>query len=276
MKVLMLNGSCNPKGCTYTALTEVGKTLTSAGIDYEIVQLGGDPVRDCIGCNQCSKNGCVFTDGGVNDFIAKARQADGFVFGTPVYYAHPSGRVLSFLDRVFYAGGSAFAGKPGAAVASARRAGTTASLDALGKYFGISDMVTVGSTYWNMVHGANAQDVEQDLEGLQTMRALGRNMAWLLHCIEAGKAAGIEYPALEPFQRTNFILLHVYGAEDEINLFRHFFHVCSVHYDHIRHRSRNFPIKSPAIPHRFTIRLSRAAAGCGQRRNMEPRMSLQE
>lgn len=91
MKVLMLNGSCNPKGCTYTALTEVGKTLTSAGIDYEIVQLGGDPVRDCIGCNQCSKNGCVFTDGGVNDFIAKARQADGFVFGTPVYYAHPSG-----------------------------------------------------------------------------------------------------------------------------------------------------------------------------------------
>lgn len=119
MKVLMLNGSCNPKGCTYTALTEVGKTLTSAGIDYEIVQLGGGPVRDCIGCNQCSKSGCVFTDDGVNDFIAKARQADGFVFGTPVYYAHPSGRVLSFLDRVFYAGGSAFAGKPGAAVASA-------------------------------------------------------------------------------------------------------------------------------------------------------------
>ena len=121
MKVLMLNGSCNPKGCTYTALTEVGKTLTSAGIDYEIVQLDGGPVRDCIGCNQCSKNGCVFTDDGVNDFIAKSRQADGFVFGTPVYYAHPSGRVLSFLDRVFYAGGGAFAGKPGAAVASARR-----------------------------------------------------------------------------------------------------------------------------------------------------------
>ena len=187
MKVLMLNGSCNPKGCTYTALTEVGKTLTSAGIDYEIVQLGGDPVRDCIGCNQCSKNGCVFTDGGVNDFIAKARQADGFVFGTPVYYAHPSGRVLSFLDRVFYAGGSAFAGKPGAAVASARRAGTTASLDALGKYFGISDMVTVGSTYWNMVHGHCPEDVMLDGEGLQTMRNLGRSMAWLLHCIQAGR-----------------------------------------------------------------------------------------
>ena len=194
MKVLMLNGSCNPKGCTYTALTEVGKTLTSAGIDYEIIQLGGGPVRDCIGCNQCSKNGCVFTDDSVNDFIAKARQADGFVFGTPVYYAHPSGRVLSFLDRVFYAGGSAFAGKPGAAVASARRAGTTASLDALGKYFGISNMVTVGSTYWNMVHGHCPEDVMLDGEGLQTMRNLGRSMAWLLHCIQAGREAGYDFP----------------------------------------------------------------------------------
>ena len=198
MKVLMLNGSCNPKGCTYTALTD-------AGIDYEIVQLRGDPVRDCIGCNQCSKSGCVFTDGGVNDFIAKARQADGFVFGTPVYYAHPSGRVLSFLDRVFYAGGSAFAGKPGAAVASARRAGTTASLDALGKYFGISDMVTVGSTYWNMVHGHCPEDVMLDGEGLQTMRNLGRSMAWLLHCIQAGREAGYDFPAPERGHQTNFI-----------------------------------------------------------------------
>ena len=194
MKVLMLNGSCNPKGCTYTALTEVGKTLTSAGIDYEIVQLGGGPVRDCIGCNQCSKNGCVFTDDGVNDFIAKARQADGFVFGTPVYYAHPSGRALSFLDRVFYAGGSAFAGKPGAAVASARRAGTTASLDALGKYFGISNMVTVGSTYWNMVHGHCPEDVMQDGEGLQTMRNLSRSMAWLLHSARPGGRVRLPCP----------------------------------------------------------------------------------
>ena len=204
MKVLMLNGSCNPKGCTYTALTEVGKTLTSAGIDYEIVQLGGDPVRDCIGCNQCSKNGCVFTDGGDNDFIAKARQADGFVFGTPVYYAHPSGRVLSFLDRVFYAGGSAFAGKPGAAVASARRAGTTASLDALGKYFGISDMVTVGSTYWNMVFGPAPELVDRDQEGLQTMRNLARNMAWMLQCIQLGKEHGVTPPVAETAHWTNF------------------------------------------------------------------------
>ena len=205
MKVLMLNGSCNPKGCTYTALTEVGKSLTSAGIDYEIVQLGGGPVRDCIGCNQCSKSGCVFTDDGVNDFIAKARQADGFVFGTPVYYAHPSGRVLSFLDRVFYAGGSAFAGKPGAAVASARRAGTTASLDALGKYFGISNMVTVGSTYWNMVHGNTPEEVRQDAEGMQTMRNLARNLLWMVQCIQAGKAAGLQPPQAESEARTNFI-----------------------------------------------------------------------
>ena len=205
MKVLMLNGSCNPKGCTYTALTEVGKTLTSAGIDYEIVQLDGGPVRDCIGCNQCSKNGCVFTDDGVNDFIAKARQADGFVFGTPVYYAHPSGRVLSFLDRVFYAGGSAFAGKPGAAVASARRAGPTASLDALGKYFGISNMVTVGSTYWNMVHGNTPEEVRQDAEGMQTMRNLARNLLWMVQCIQAGKAAGLQPPQAESEARTNFI-----------------------------------------------------------------------
>ena len=205
MKVLMLNGSCNPKGCTYTALTEVGKALSSQGIDYEIVQLDGGPVRDCIGCNQCSKNGCVFTDDGVNDFIAKARQADGFVFGTPVYYAHPSGRVLSFLDRVFYAGGSAFAGKPGAAVASARRAGTTASLDALGKYFGISNMVTVGSTYWNMVHGMVAADTKEDKEGLQVMRNLARNMIWLVRAIEAGKKAGIPYPQEETGIFTNFV-----------------------------------------------------------------------
>ena len=205
MKVLMLNGSCNPKGCTYTALTEVGKTLTSAGIDYEIVQLGGGPVRDCIGCNQCSKSGCVFTDGGVNDFIAKARQADGFVFGTPVYYAHPSGRVLSFLDRVFYAGGSAFAGKPGAAVAVARRGGTTASFDVLNKYFTIKQMPVVASTYWNGVHGRVPGEAALDGEGMRTMRNIGHNMAWMLKCIELGRENGIEPPVAETGAMTNFI-----------------------------------------------------------------------
>ena len=205
MKVLMLNGSCNPKGCTYTALTEVGKTLTSAGIDYEIVQLGGDPVRDCIGCNQCSKNGCVFTDGGVNDFIAKARQADGFVFGTPVYYAHPSGRILSFLDRVFYAGGSAFFHKPGASVAVARRGGCSASFDALNKYFGICQMPTVPSTYWNSVHGRTPGEAVQDEEGMQTMRNLARNMSWMLRCFALGRENGIDAPEAERTYQTNFV-----------------------------------------------------------------------
>lgn len=205
MKVLMLNGSSNLKGCTYTALEEVGKTLKAEGIDYEIVNLGAAPVKDCIGCAQCSAKGCVFDDNDVNGFIEKAKEADGFIFGTPVYYAHPSGRILSFLDRAFYAGGAAFAYKPGAVVTSARRAGTTASLDALGKYFGITEMPMVGSSYWNMVHGSAPEDVLQDAEGLQTMRNIAHNMAWLLKCIEAGKQKGIEGPASEYGNRTNFI-----------------------------------------------------------------------
>ena len=205
MKVLMLNGSCHTEGCTYTALREVGETLRAMGIDYEIVQLGADPIRDCVACGGCNEQGCVFTDDGVNAFIEKARTADGFVFGTPVYYAHPSGRVQSFLDRVFYSSGHVFAHKPAAAIASARRAGTTASLDALGKYFGISRMLTVGSTYWTMVHGSKPDDVLQDAEGLQSMRNLAREMAWLMQSIEAGKQAGIPLPATETGARTNFI-----------------------------------------------------------------------
>ena len=207
MKVLMLNGSCNPKGCTYTALTEVGKTLTSAGIDYEIVQLDGGPVRDCTACRTCQKTPgrCVFDDDMVNPIIEKAREADGFVFGTPVYYAHPSGRILSVLDRVFYAGKDAFAHKPGAAVASARRAGTTASVDVLDKYFTIAQMPVVSSTYWNMVHGNTPEEVRQDAEGMQTMRNLARNLLWMVQCIQAGKAAGLQPPQAESEARTNFI-----------------------------------------------------------------------
>lgn len=205
MRVLMLNGSPHPAGCTFTALSEIGAELTRQGVEWEIVQIGGGPERDCLGCGKCTEQGCIFDDDGVNDFIAKAREADGFVFGTPVYYAHASGRVLSFLDRAFYSGGDAFQGKPGAAVASARRAGTTASLDDLNKYFGISRMPQVGSTYWNMVHGHCAEDVRQDAEGLQTMRHLAGQMVWLLKCIQAGKDAGIAPPALEPIVRTNFV-----------------------------------------------------------------------
>ena len=205
MKVLMLNGSAHAHGNTYRSLTEVGRQLEKEGIEYEIFQLGGAPVRDCIGCGKCTGEGCIFRDDAVNEFVAKAREADGFVFGTPVYYAHPSGRILSFLDRAFYCGGRAFAFKPGAAVAVARRGGASASFDALNKYFGISQMITVGSTYWNQVHGCVEGESEQDAEGMQTMRNLARNMAWLLKCMRAGKAAGVTLPETERGSRTNFI-----------------------------------------------------------------------
>lgn len=210
MKVLMLNGSPHLKGCTYTALTEVGRGLAERGIDHEIFYAGAGPVRDCIGCGKCSGGKCVFSDDKVNEFIEKAYDADGFVFGKPVYYAHADGRILSFLDRVFYAAssdrnGGAFRFKPGAAAASARRGGTTASLDVINKYFGISQMPVAGSTYWNMVHGNSPEEVRRDLEGMQTMRNLGRNMAWLIESIAAGKAAGLSEPAEETGNRTNFI-----------------------------------------------------------------------
>lgn len=205
MKVLMLNGSAHRNGTTYTALTEIGKMLEQEGIEYEIFQMGGDPVRDCIGCGQCTEKGCVFSDDKVNEFVAKAKEAEGFIFGTPVYYAHPSGRIQSFLDRVFYSSGAVFTYKPGAAVAVARRGGSSASLDALNKYFGICQMPTVGSTYWNMVYGANGEDALKDAEGLQTMRNVAHNMAWLLKCIEAGKEKGVGLPKTERGARTNFI-----------------------------------------------------------------------
>ena len=207
MKVLMLNGSSRPSGCTYTALREVVVSLEVAGIETEILFLGNEPVRDCTACGTCAKvpGKCVFDDDIVNRIIEKARGADGFIFGTPVYYAHPSGRILSVLDRVFYAGKSAFIHKPAAAIASARRAGTTATLDVLQKYFTISQMPVVTSTYWTMVHGKQPEDVLKDEEGLQTMRNLASNMVWMLRCIEAGKAAGIQPPQEEFGARTNFI-----------------------------------------------------------------------
>lgn len=205
-KVLLLNGSGNEHGCTFTALSEVASALEKEGIETEIFQLGKDVIRDCIGCGACGKLGhCVFEDDKVNEFVAKAKEADGFVFGTPVYYAHPSGCILSFLDRAFYSGKSAFAFKPAAAVVSARRAGTTASVDVLNKYFTISNMPVVSSSYWNMVHGNKPEEVKQDLEGLQIMRGIGQNMAWLLKCVEAGKNAGIGYPEQEQKIKTNFI-----------------------------------------------------------------------
>lgn len=206
MKVLLVNGSPKAAGNTARALAEVAGQLEREGIETETFQLGAKPIRDCIGCGQCGKLGgrCTFDGDTVNEFIAAAEQADGFVFGTPVYYAHPSGRILSFLDRVFYAGSGALAHKPGASVAVARRAGTDTSFDVLNKYFTINQMPVVSSTYWNNAFGAVPGEAEQDAEGLATMRNIGKNMAWLLRCIEAGRAAGIEAPAPDR-ARTNFI-----------------------------------------------------------------------
>lgn len=203
----MINGSCNEQGCTYTALSEVAKVLNNEGIETEIIQLGKAAYRDCIGCGACRKlnNRCVFNDDIINQIIEKAEKADGFVFGSPVYYAHPSARLQAVLDRVFYAGSSVFAFKPGAAVVSARRAGTTASLDVINKYFTISKMPVVSSSYWNNVHGISAEQVSEDTEGLQTMRNIGHNMAWMLKCIEKAKNNGIELPRGESGERTNFI-----------------------------------------------------------------------
>lgn len=206
MKVLMFNGSPHREGCTYTALCEVGRALNEQGIDYEIFWGGTDALPGCRGCGGCRKNGgkCVVNDA-VNDFIELAKDADGIVIGSPVHYASASGTATAFLDRAFYAGGASFAFKPGAAVVSCRRGGASAAFDQLNKYFTISRMPIVSSQYWNQIHGSNADEAKQDLEGMQTMYTLGQNMAWLLRSIEAGRAAGIPLPEKEPVVRTNFI-----------------------------------------------------------------------
>lgn len=207
MKVLMLNGSPHEKGCTYTALWEVAGQLNEAGIETEIMHVGGGDVRGCMGCGACGRLGrCIFDGDKVNEAVEKMKECDGLVVGSPVHYASAGGAITSFLDRFFYSGSSAAAHKPGAAVASARRAGTTATLDQLNKYFMISQMPVVSSQYWNMVHGQCPEDVKKDEEGMQIMRVLGRNMAWMLQSIEAGKAAGIKRPEEEEHKmRTNFI-----------------------------------------------------------------------
>lgn len=206
MKVLLVNGSARVHGNTAAALQQIAQTLETEGIDTQIFQLDAGAYRDCIACNRCSDldGHCVFDDDPVNEFLNLAAQADGFVFGTPVYYAHPSGRILSFLDRAFYAGGATFAHKPGASIAVARRAGTCASVDVLNKYFTINQMPVVSSTYWNVAFGGAPEETLQDAEGMATMRNLGRNMAWMLKCIEAGRGAGITAPEPER-ERTNFI-----------------------------------------------------------------------
>lgn len=204
MKVLLINGSLHEKGCTYTALSEVAKSLNANGVETEIYWVGQSSVSGCKGCWACKKIKKCVVDDGVNEFVEKAAQFDGFVFGSPVYYASAAGTLVSFMDRVFYSGGKNLAYKPAAAVVSCRRAGASTTFDVINKYFTINNMPIVGSNYWNEVHGNTAEEVLQDEEGLQTMRVLGNNMAWLLKCIQLGKDAGLA-PERERKIMTNFI-----------------------------------------------------------------------
>lgn len=205
MKVLLINGSPNGHGCTYTALSEVAGALHKRDIDTEIVHIGIKPIAGCIACGKCKTSGmCVFDDM-VNEVASMLEDVDAVVVGSPVYYASASGQVTAFLDRLFYSSGKRMAGKPGASVVSCRRGGATAAFDQLNKYFTINNMPVIPSQYWNQVHGFTPEDVRKDEEGLQTMRTLGENMAWLLKCIEAGKNAGVQTPEYEPRISTNFI-----------------------------------------------------------------------
>ncbi len=187
-KVLLLNGSPHAKGCTARALQEVETALKAEGIETELIHFGKDNISGCVACGYCARNGrCVFNDK-VNEVAGKFEEADGLIIGSPVYYSSPNGTALSFMDRLFFSTGFDKHMKVGAAVVSCRRGGNTATFDALNKYFTISGMPVVSSTYWNQVHGRTAEDVEKDLEGLQTMRNLGRNMAFLIKAIAAEKA----------------------------------------------------------------------------------------
>jgi multimeric flavodoxin WrbA len=209
MRVLLVNGSPHTKGCTYAALEEVARTLNSEGIETEVFHIGIEPLSGCTACGSCRETGRCKIPDRVNEFLDIAERSDGFVFGSPVHFAAAGGAIASFMDRAFFAGlrspSRVFYLKPAAAVVSARRAGTTATLDQLNKYFTISQMPVISSRYWNMVHGSRPEEVKQDLEGLQVMRVLGRNMAWFLKCKQAGIKAGVPFPEREEPVATNFI-----------------------------------------------------------------------
>lgn len=205
MKVLLVNGGPHQEGCTYTGLNEIKQQLHKHGIQADLFWLGNNPIAGCIGCGVCRKTGACFRHDIVNTFNEKAKDYDGFIFGTPVHFASASGAITSFMDRSFYSGKHLYKNKVAAAIVSCRRGGASASFDQLNKYFTISDMVMVSSQYWNMIHGNTPEEVLQDEEGLQTMRRLADNMAWILKCIAAGKDKGIVPSEPEEMIRTNFI-----------------------------------------------------------------------
>lgn len=186
MKVLLVNGSPHKEGCTFTALTEIKERLATQDVDSEIFWIGTKAIRGCIACMKCKEGlgKCAFDDDVCNELIEKAKECDGIILGSPVYYAGPNGALCAVLDRAFYSGSANFAYKPGAAIASCRRGGSSATFDRLNKYFTITKMPVVASSYWNSVHGNTPEEVKQDLEDLHTMRTLADNMVWLLKSIE--------------------------------------------------------------------------------------------
>ena len=205
MKVLLINGSPNEKGCTFTALSEISSTLAKNGVGSEIFHIGRKAVQGCIACMKCFELGhCVFNDS-VRELSSRLDEFSGLVVGSPVYYGGPAGSLCAFLDRLFFSAGEKLQGKPAACVVSCRRGGATAAFDRLNKYFTINNMPVISSQYWNQVHGFTPDDVRKDVEGMQTMRTLAENFAWIIKCIEAGKNSGINYPVHEEIQYTNFI-----------------------------------------------------------------------
>lgn len=206
MKVLLLNGGPHKDGCTNVALTEVAKALKLEGIETEIMHVGADRTHGCMGCGGCGSTGrCVYDDDKLNQVIEKLDEVDGLIVGSPVHYAAAAGAISCFLDRLFTAAPGKLAFKPGAAVVSCRRGGASASFDELNKYFTINNMPVVPSKYWNSIHGSTREEAMKDLEGLQIMRQLGRNMAWMLKCFDLGKRELIKYPEPEEHLWTSFI-----------------------------------------------------------------------
>ena len=206
MKVLLINGSPHEKGCTYTSLKEVADTLEKEGISTEIHWIGKGDIPGCRSCGTCKKTGSCVIDDDVNAIGKRIDEFDGFVFGTPVFFSGAAGQICSWMDRFFYTYGGKLAGKIGASVVNARRGGNSASFERLNQYYLITNMIIPGSQYWNMTHGFTPEDVKKDLEGLQTMRVLGQNIAWLLKSIDAGKKAGVKFPVYEPKTPTHFIM----------------------------------------------------------------------